>query len=108
MLVSNLKWVCTFKHSYFLQVQQIISAFHSGIRGGLLFARQLIKFTNLHGWTNIDADESIIDEAVGWAMAFLGIYVQLSHNFGLPMPFNLLLLPFRVLEYVIYWSVTSA
>jgi len=89
------------------KVQQIISAFHSGIRGGLFFARQAIKFTNSHGWTQIDEEKTYLDEGIGWFMAFLGIYVQLSHNFGLPFPINLLLLPFSVLEYVIYWCVTS-
>ena len=49
---------------------------------------------------------SYLDESIGWGMAVLGVYVQLSHNFGLPFPLNLLLVPVRMGEYIVLYFVT--
>ena len=40
------------------KVQQVLSAVHSAVRGGLLFSRSIIQWTNLHGWTQVDMSKT--------------------------------------------------
>ena len=51
-------------------------------------------------------EDTHLDEVVGWSLALVGVYVQFSLGFSLPLPFNLLLLPFSIAEYVVQWQVT--
>ena len=55
----------------------------------------------------INADESLLDEVVGYGIAVLGFFFQLRYGFGLPFPLNVLLFPVTMLEYFLMGMVTS-
>lgn len=88
-------------------IQRVISAVHSASRGGLMFSRHGIKYLVKQGYiSHINLDETYIDEAVGWSLAVVGIYFQLSNWFGLPFPFWIVMMPVSIVEYVLQWIVT--
>jgi len=80
------------------QISNVMSAVQSGIRGGLIFSRSLLRFANEKGWVTLDDEDTYIDEAVGWGLAVLGAGYQIMNRFNLPFPLNILLIPFRMLE----------
>mmetsp|Transcript_16991 Transcript_16991/g.15346 ORF Transcript_16991/g.15346 Transcript_16991/m.15346 type:complete len:355 (-) Transcript_16991:55-1119(-) len=88
-------------------IQRIISAFHSALRGGLMFSRNILVYINDMGYYKIDHNETNLDEIIGYSVAALGITWQLYNGFYLPFPLNLLLLPFTIIEYVLVWSVSK-
>lgn len=51
-------------------IQRIISAFHSAIRGGLMFSRGIMKYLNDKKIIDFDDTESILDEIVGWRCVY--------------------------------------
>jgi hypothetical protein len=88
-------------------LQTIISAFHSAMRGGLLLSRSLLKWANENGHLTLNEEDTYLDELIGYSVAALGFYTQWMWGFGLPFPFNIVMLPFTLLEWYIRWSVTS-
>jgi hypothetical protein len=46
-----------------------------------------------------DLDETQLDENIGMAVAFTGLYMQLKFGFQLPFPLNVLLAPFSLTEW---------
>ncbi|KAG8466053.1 hypothetical protein KFE25_005623 [Diacronema lutheri] len=87
-------------------VQRVVSAIVSGLRGGFMASQTAIRFTNEMGYSKIDEETSLIDESAGLLIAACGITFQLMQGFALPFPFNLLLLPVVIFEYVLQWQVT--
>eukprot|EP00638_Chattonella_subsalsa_P010007 CAMPEP_0117745950 /NCGR_PEP_ID=MMETSP0947-20121206/7667_1 /TAXON_ID=44440 /ORGANISM="Chattonella subsalsa, Strain CCMP2191" /LENGTH=330 /DNA_ID=CAMNT_0005563203 /DNA_START=83 /DNA_END=1072 /DNA_ORIENTATION=- len=101
---SVLDWTCkAIAVSIAWFIQRVISAVQSGIRGGLMFSRNLMKYANKRGIISFTDEDSQIDEIVGWTLAAVGIWFQLSHFFALPFPWNIILIPLRVLEYILMW-----
>ena len=45
-----------------------------------------------------DADDSILDDVIGWIIAFQGLWFQLNTGFSLPAPWNLILAPLSFFE----------
>jgi hypothetical protein len=88
-------------------VQRILSAFHSAIRGGLMFARNIMEYLSEMGYYKVNHEDSLMDEAVGYGLAIVGLYFQLAFGFGLPFPLNILLFPFRIAEYLLIWLVNK-
>ncbi len=88
-------------------VQRILSAFHSALRGGLLFARNILSYLDEMKYLQIKHEETYLDEIVGYSLALLGLYFQLAWGFGLPFPLNILLFPFTIAEYVLIGLVTK-
>ena len=88
-------------------MQRVISAFHSAIRGGLLFSRNILKYLSAMNYVHIDHDKTYLDELVGYGLAAIGLWFQLSLGFQVPFPLNLLLFPFTILEYLLIWVVNS-
>jgi len=88
-------------------IQKVISAFHSGFKGGLMCSRNLLVYCNKKGYLNIKHEDTNLDEIAGWALATLGVYFQIRFGFTLPFPFNIILLPFTILEMVIIWAVSD-
>jgi len=88
-------------------IQRIISAFHSAIRGGLMFGRGIISYLHNAGWLSYDHEESIIDEIIGWSTAAAGFYVQFQLRFSLPFILNIILWPFTVIEWYIVWTISE-
>lgn len=88
-------------------VQRILSAFHSALRGGLLFARNILSYLDEMKYMQIKHEETYLDEIVGYSLALLGLYFQLAWGFGLPFPLNILLFPFTIAEYILIGLVTK-
>jgi len=88
-------------------VQRVISAFHSAMKGGLLFSRNLMRYASEMKIVHIDPDTTWLDEIAGYTLAALGLYFQLSFGFSLPFPLNILLFPFTLMEYTLIALVTK-
>jgi hypothetical protein len=88
-------------------VQRIISAFHSAIRGGLMFSRNIMAYLTEMNIYKINHEESMLDELVGYALAALGLWFQLAVGFAVPFPLNIVLFPFTLLEYFLIWVIAS-
>lgn len=88
-------------------IQRVISAFHSAMRGGLMFSRNIIEYMSIMGHIHIDHEKTYLDEILGYGLAFLGLWFQLSMGFHIPFPLNILLLPFTIAEYLLIWTVNS-
>lgn len=88
-------------------IQRVISSVQSAIRGGLLFSRRLLKFLKEKGYFTSYNEDDYFDEALGWFVAVIGIYFQISVGFGLPFPLNILLFPLNIIENYITWAVSN-
>lgn len=103
-----LKWICkVIAVSIAWWIQRIISAFHSCIKGGLIFGRELVHFLHKKGYVKFDIDDTYIDEGIGWGIAVVGLFTQFYFGFGVPFPLNLFFLPVTFVEAFIAWSVNS-
>lgn len=91
------------------RLQVIISAVHLALRGGLLFSRSLLSYAQAHGYlTSKSHEETYLDEALGYTVAVLGFYCQMSWGFGLPFPLSIFMLPFDGVEWYIRYTITSS
>ena len=88
-------------------VQSVISTVQCAIRGGLITSRALLRYANKKGVVKIDEEDTYVDEAVGWCLAFLGVSFQLMNGLSLPFPLNVLLIPFRMGEMYLRWAISS-
>jgi hypothetical protein len=88
-------------------IQRIISAFHSAMRGGLMFSRSILAYLSAMDIYHLDDKDTYLDEIVGYGLAALGLFFQLSTGFSLPFPLNILLFPFTLMEYFCIYCVTS-
>lgn len=103
-----LQWMCkAVAISIAWWIQRVISAFHSAIRGGLLFGREIVNYLHEKGLVKWKDEDTYMDEAVGWAMAALGLMFQWTFRFSMPFPLNVLLFPVTILESFIIWSVSN-
>lgn len=84
-----------------------VSAFHSALRGGLLFGRCLVDFLHERNIVSWSSDKAYMDEAIGWVVAGIGLLFQCWYRNGLPFPFNLLLLPVQLIESFIFYSIMA-
>ena len=88
-------------------LQMIISAFYSGLRGGKMFADGLIALLIEKDLMDnvpfieqpFNADESYLDEAIGYGLAAVGFSFQFFNGFALPFPLNLIFLPLTIIEW---------
>ena len=90
------------------KIQQIISAFYSAIRGGLMVSRNVMYWLSNKKIVSIDPDTTNIDEYIGWALAALGFYFQFTQGFSAPWFMQLLLWPLGLLEGTLMWAVNDA
>lgn len=99
-------------------LQQIVSAFYSALRGGKLFASGLFNIIAEKAKKGIilcpgvvgadfDPDDSIMDELIGWILAFQGFMFQINTGFTLPFPFNLIFFPLSVIEWYLRFQISS-
>jgi hypothetical protein len=88
-------------------IQKVISAVQSGVRGGLMFSRRLLAYCNEKGWTDLKDEDTYLDEIVGWGVAFLGVYFQITFFFSLPFPLNILMSPVSLLESTLIWVISE-
>lgn len=103
-----LRWTCkAIAISIAWWIQRVISAFHSAIRGGLMFGRYFVNYLHEKGVLKVSDEDTYMDEAIGWSIAALGFLFQLAMGFGVPFPLNILLLPVQFVETFIVWSVAA-
>jgi len=88
-------------------IQKVISAFHSGIKGGLMCARNIMNYCNKKEYFKVKHEDTNLDEIAGWILASIGVYFQVRYGFTLPFPFNILLFPLTLLEMTIIWAVSD-
>jgi len=90
-------------------VQRVISAYHSAVRGGTMASRNLYFYLKSMGYVKyeIDFDNTIADEVVGYAIGAIGLMWQFRNGFQIPFPLNLLLFPLTIMEYWLMWFVSS-
>ena len=88
-------------------IQRVISSVQSAIRGGLMFSRRILAFLKNKGILTSYSEDDYYDEVLGWIVASIGIYFQLSYGFGIPFPINLLLLPLSWIESYLTWVVSN-
>jgi len=82
-----------------LAMQRLISAFHSAMRGGLIFVRKTLGYFNKLGFIKFDHEQSNLDEIAGLALAAIGFLFQFSNGFSLWFPLNVLLFPVSFFEF---------
>jgi len=95
-------------------LQMVISALYSGLRGGRLFADAVCEILIEKGWMEklpfvsvpFKADESYLDELLGYSMAAFGFLFQLVSGFGLPFPLNIIFLPLTLIEWFLRIQIT--
>lgn len=103
------KWVKPVSHfifncfviSFAVTLQRIIDSIYSAIRGGLMFSRNIMEYLTIKDIYKIDHKETIIDEIIGYALAFIGFYFQLRIGFQIPFIFRFLFFPLTFLENLI-------
>ncbi|CAK9093312.1 Uncharacterized protein SCF082_LOCUS43898 [Durusdinium trenchii] len=97
------------------KLQEVISAVQSGLLGASLVGTGVLTLTYQgFSWVSggrcckrkFDPDKSYLDELVGLPLAAFGIWFQLKHNFSLPFPYNLALLPLTIVETVLRFMIT--
>ena len=92
----------------------IISAFYSGLRGGRLFGDAVCNILIDYGWMEklpcvskpFKAEETYLDEAIGYSMAALGFSFQFFSGFQLPFPMNIIFLPLSLIEWFLRIQIT--
>jgi len=88
-------------------IQQVLSSAQTGVRGGLLFSRSLMRLAIDRKIMDINPDDSLLDEVSGWALAVLGVYFQLSSGFVLPFPFSIILFPLTIIEWILRYLTVN-
>eukprot|EP01032_Pedospumella_encystans_P019808 gene19809-22515_t len=73
-------------------LRRVVSSYHSAIRGGLMFSKNLLGYLVDMGYIKKDSEYEAylpyVDKIVGYAIAVLGLWFQLTYGFSLPFPLN--------------------
>jgi len=85
---------------------RIVAAVHSGIIGGLICTRALMRWANERKYLSWKHEDTMLDEYLGWCLAATGVYFQLSNWMSVPFPLNILFLPVTMCETYLQWVVT--
>lgn len=119
LIVTFVKIIAVVVATY---IQAMISAFYSALRGGRMFAENLFALLSENGimdklpdslvakpW---DPNKSYLDEIIMYPVAAAGFYFQISRcgllissSCILDFPFDLLLLPLTIVEWILKWQV---
>jgi len=94
------------------RLERIWTAGTSSVMGGLMCSRALCRMLVQRGFRVVgdNPDVTVLDEALGFALAGLGIYVQLGDGKFDPkvkFPFTLLTWPLDIAENWIEWQITK-
>eukprot|EP00928_Gymnodinium_smaydae_P065338 TRINITY_DN484_c0_g1_i2.p1 TRINITY_DN484_c0_g1~~TRINITY_DN484_c0_g1_i2.p1 ORF type:complete len:433 (+),score=86.71 TRINITY_DN484_c0_g1_i2:73-1371(+) len=101
-------------------LQEIISAFYAGLRGGKMFAEGAFSILEERGLLQklpdflvpdkepFNPDTTYLDEMIAYPLGAIGFYFQLVHGFALVFPLNIVFFPLDVVEwflrFMISWS----
>jgi len=89
------------------RLQVVNSAIQSAMRGGLLFARSMLRWMQSRKIVTTSHEDTYADEVAGYSVAALGFYCQLNWGFGMPFPLDIVMFPFTAIEWYIRWSITN-
>lgn len=89
------------------KMQEVVSAVHLAMLGGLLFSRSMLRWARRQGHVASAPEDTVLDEVVGYAVAGVGFYCQWAWGFALPFPLSLLFFPLGWVEWYIRWTITS-
>eukprot|EP01043_Picozoa_sp_COSAG02_P035029 COSAG02_NODE_2483_length_8721_cov_37.896312_7_plen_422_part_00 len=109
-----LRWLCKYTaYRVAWYCQSLVSAFTTGIRGGLLCSRAVLSFAIRRKWapsTWQNQSDTYADEVLCYVLLALGIYYQVFvSKFSLPgFPLNLIFWPLSVTEESLKWHVTQS
>lgn len=73
-----------------------------------MFSRNILEYLSRMGYININHKETYLDEVLGYGMAVLGLWFQLSVGFKLPFPLNIIMFPVTIVEYLLQWFINFA
>lgn len=87
-------------------LKSVSSALTSALTGALLMTRALMTMAAKNDWDfggllPKDHKDTMIDEYASYVIAFLGFRFQWQMNFDVPFPFNVILFPLEVTEWVL-------
>ena len=85
--------------------QTYVSTVQAAMRGGLMVSRGMMGYVVAMGWYNIDPDDTIVDEIVGYSLAAYGAYSQFYYQFNIPFPLNVLFWPASLAQNLLIWSM---
>lgn len=88
-------------------LEEAVSMVQTSIRGGLMFSRSILHFLNKMKIIKFREDDTYLDEYLGWAVASLGLYFQITNSFGLPFPFSIILYPITLFESALIWLISE-
>lgn len=78
--------------------QRLITAVHTSTRGAMLSVAAAIRICKKKGINCPFNEGEKTTVLVSWFLAFIGFYFQWTSNFAAPFPFNVVLLPFSIIE----------
>lgn len=87
------------------KLQRSLSTFQSALSGGLLAARTGLLILREQQIVNVDADQTMADEVVGYSLAAGGIYYQMFLGGSPPMWLFPVLMPLGFVESCLQYSV---
>lgn len=101
------KMVCV---SIAFSVTSIVAAVTASLSGALMMTHALMKIAVKKKWAigdiiGKDEKDTILDEYISYAIAFMGFYFQWKFGFGVPFPLNFVLFPFGISEQFLRWSI---
>lgn len=92
------------------KLQMLVSAVQSGFMGAGLVGVGIVNLVCNCGKADrtkpFDPDRSYLDTAIGIPLGLAGVWFQVRHNFTLPFPMNIALLPLTILEEVLRFCIT--
>ena len=115
------------------KVAEILASVYSGLRGGRMFAIALMGFIidmdlinwiplipetvreNIASWFEEEKDEEgnvtgyngYLDEVLGYTLAAVGVYSQISSGFNIAFPLNLVFMPLTIVEWFLRYQIAS-
>ena len=72
-----------------------------------MFSRRTLGYLNKQGYISFNEDESYLDEIIGWAVAALGVYFQVTRFFNVPFPLNIFMFPLSFLDETLKWVISN-
>lgn len=107
-IIPGINYTCKFiAISIAWTIQRVISAFHSCIRGGHMAAAGFINYLHRYHFIKSTANDTYVDEIVGYVLAALGFASQVGAGFRVPFPLNILFFPLTCVEYYLVWNIMS-
>eukprot|EP01041_Mallomonas_annulata_P010756 gene10756-22475_t len=69
--------------------------------------RNFLEYLSAMNICHLKAKDTYIDELLGYALAAVGLYFQLSWGFRIPLLLSMVLFPFTLAEYFILWTLST-